>query len=165
LLRWALGVALVSWSFRTLRAVLAGSHGTGLEALGVCFFGVIALLVVALLLSPEVRLLVSSLFTRLIDLIYLPGWGASVPLDYTLADLYQDKGRTEAAIREYLRLAHYHPQELRPYLEALKLSRQCGEVELAAKIYKTGLRRLRNQSAREALKKTYALYFETGAPG
>ncbi len=133
--------------------------------MGSCVFGVIALVVASLLLSPEMRPLVSSVFTGLIDLIYLPEWGASVPLDYTLADLYQDKGRTEAAIREYLRIAHYHPRELRPYLEALKLSRQSGEMELAAKIYKTGLRRLRNQSAREALKKTYALYFETGAPG
>lgn len=131
-----------------------------------CIFGVVALLLASLLILPEVRSLVSGLFTGLIDSIYLSGSSATPSLDYSLADRYRDKGRTEAAIREHLKITHYYPQELTAYLEAIKLSFACGEETVAAKVYRTGRRRLRSPEARATLLDIYGRHLAqpTGEP-
>ena len=136
--RWLLAAGLAIWTARQL--FIAGT--TTVLAAGAMhgFFGLAGLLGAAVLAAPEVVGWVISPLHRLIDAVLLPSESGPPPADYTLARFYCRQMRYEEATEEYLKIIHYHPRELTAYLEGTVAAGETGQMELARKFHRLGMR-------------------------
>jgi hypothetical protein len=122
------------------------------------FVGFIVPVILALvILLPEINRCVVLPLLRMVDNIYYPTDSSDrPPLNYRLADAYLGRGHTEDALEEYLHILHFHPQELPAYIAAISILLEREEDELdAKKLFRTGMRKIRNEGHRNALKNAF----------
>jgi hypothetical protein len=105
----------------------------------VCF---LMLVVGVVMMSPVVAPWVAGPLLRWIDGVYLGGSSIErPPLTFVVAERRMLEGRFADAAIEFERLAHWHPREVRPYVDGIRAARLGGDEELARRLYRRGARR------------------------
>lgn len=153
-LRWLAAAVLVGVSFKVGGYAVTKTEG---YAAAVPLLIAMSLLVGSgLLIAPELIQWLTAPLRLFVDHLFFPGTPPDRgPPDYTLAQYYRREGRYAEALAWYQRLMRDYPQELRPYLEGMATAFESGNLALAGKIRRTGLRKLREDSARQEVKKAY----------
>ncbi len=153
-IRWLMAIVLVGLSFKIGAHVMA--RAGGLSDAVPLLFAMSLLAGGAILISPEVINWLTAPFRLFFDHLFFPGTPPDRgPADYTLAQYYRREGRYAEALDWYQRLMRAYPQEQRAYLEGMATAFESGNAALARKIRKAGLRKLRDASARQEVKKAY----------
>ena len=153
IVRWIVAIALLWVAVRLL--VGAANGGDYLGAFAKCLYGFAAMMSGVILLGPELVRWAAIPIQRLLTSILFPGGSGTPPVDYTLARFYRRQARHDESVEQYLKIVHYHPQEIAAYLEGIDAAIAATDPESARKLYRSGMRRLRTPAARHQLELTY----------
>lgn len=153
-----------------LRWIAAGLSGTGGIALlarvlanetnwvaifGKSLFGISALIVGVLLVSPEFVRWALTPIMHLLDSVLLPSEKSVPPADLKLARFYGRALRYTEAAEEYARVLRYHPGHAEACLEGIRAAGLAGDDRLAKKFYLAARRHLRTREQRLLLEDMY----------
>jgi tetratricopeptide (TPR) repeat protein len=137
----------------------AGESMAGVAA--IALIGIAFLIIGACFIAGPIAYMIVS---PIVGLLYPEDHSYSPPPLYRLPEMYIRQGRYQEASLEYQKILHHHPRELRAYLALLEVSFQhLQDPLLAGKIYKAGLRRLKDPGARAQLEETFQT-LQAGAP-
>jgi hypothetical protein len=131
----------------------SGSYGSAMAS---SLFGFALAITGVVLAAPELVMWAASPIWRFITGIVFPDDQFDrPPVNYALPRSYRGRLRSEDAIAEYLKITHYHPQQLTAYKECLEVMFEVGDLQAARKLRARGLRKLRSSEARRRLSQHY----------
>jgi hypothetical protein len=115
-------------------AEAAGSMSGGMAAAPAILFSFSALIVTAVLISPEIVGRTCEFCAGLLSGIIFPDDKFSKPpLSYLLARRYRDQLRPHEAVEQYKKIIHYYPRERDAYVELLAVAKSVGDERTCRK--------------------------------
>ena len=136
-------VALSFLAYKIFMRAIAQSSPIGMA--GFLLFAAAAMILGAIILSPDLAKLAARPFTSFIDSIYLPGGREKKPpLDYRKADLHRKRAQYEKAEEAYGEIIHFYPEELRAYMSMVEVYLELEDPKAAEIILAKAHRKLRH---------------------
>ena len=165
LARWVVALTLIAKGVLILSRMAGAEGGDTLGTAAYSLFSFAAIIAGVLLAVPELVPWASAPVWRFLTGIVFPDDKFDrPPVNYALPRGYRERRRPDDAIQEYLKIVHYHPQELPAYLECMEVMIEAGDISGAENVRATGLRKLRSAKARRELKEKLDSLIESSHP-